>query len=107
MSLTWQDVACGLPVPELPMLPDGWHTRFFTAVLVLPDGQTQALRSVTERLLGEKQAADRPIVLLPHGAGPDWPCRLVCAPDLDAVPGGWWRARLEFEVVELGGSGGI
>lgn len=102
MSLTWQDVACGLPGPELPVL-DGWHTRFFAAALVLSGGQVETLRSVTGRLLGEGPAgrpADRPVVLMPHGAGADWPCRLVCAPDLDALPDGRWRARLEFEVIE-------
>lgn len=95
MSLSWQDVACGLPVPALPMLPEGWRTRFFSAVLILPDGQAERLRSVTLNLL-----ADGLTVLLPHGAGPDWPCRLVAAPDLAAAPEGGWHVRLEFEVVE-------
>lgn len=95
MSLSWPDVACGLPVPELPMLPDGWRTRFFSAVLTVSDGQAEQLRRVSQGLLETEQ-----IVLLPHLTGAPWPCRLLGAPELAGAPDGWWRARLEFEVIE-------
>ena len=95
MSLSWQDVACGLPVPELPVLPEGWRTRFFSAVLIVPEAQAEQLRSVSEELL-----ADGLTVLLPQLTGAGWPCRLVAAPELAAAPDGRLSARLEFEVVE-------
>lgn len=94
MSLSWQDVACGLPVPETPVLPEGWSTRFFSTALVLPAGEAQRLCGVARRLL-----ADGPVIALPHAAGAPWPCRLVAPPEVTDARDGQCRARLEFEVV--------
>lgn len=104
MSLSWQEVACGLPVPALP-LPSGCCTRFFTAALEVPAADLPRLQAVARRLLEEGC-----IVRLPDGEGADWPCRLTALPDVlpDVLPdagaaaGGRRRVRLEFEVVEPG-----
>ena len=103
MSLSWQDVACGLPVPELPVVPEGWDTRFFATVLILPVREAERLRSVAQQLL-----AEAPVISLPFRTGEDWPCRLLAAPDLAAAPDGLCHARLEFEVVQTppGAAGG-
>ena len=95
MSLSWRDVACGLPVPLLPMPLEDWGTRFFLAVLTVTDGNMAQLHSVSRRLLEE-----RVVVRLPDGAGPDWPCRLTAPPDVVAAADGQWGVQLEFEVVE-------
>lgn len=98
MPQTWRSVARGLPVPQLPMPPEGWRTRFFSAALVLSHAQAQQLDRISRALL-----ADRQVVLLPGGeepfCGADWPCLLMGPPELAARPDGSWFARLEFEVV--------
>lgn len=101
MPQSWRNVARGLPVPELPMPPAGWRTRFFSAALVLSQAQAQLLSRLSRAFL-----ANRQVVVLPEGAegcsGRGRPCRLAAPPELAARPDGKWSARLEFEVVEEG-----
>lgn len=100
MSLCWRDVACGLPVPPLPT-PLGCRTQFFSTALIVTDGELAHLQDVAQRLLGERIVVRLPDGEGPDGVGPEWPCRLVALPDVEAAADGQWRARLEFEVVEL------
>lgn len=99
MSLFWQDVACGLPVPALP-LAQGFATRFFTAALVVPAADLARLREVAHRLREAGQTVRLSSGFGAAGVGADWLCRLTEVLDATPLEDGRWRVLLEFEVVQ-------
>lgn len=95
MSLTWQNLTRGLPVPPLPDMQGVYSTRYFATGLTLAAQEAQVLHGLLGGLLRVGTT-----VRLPDGAGALWLCRLAAAPELTMLPDGLWRVQMEFEVVD-------
>lgn len=89
MMLTWQDVAGGLPQPDMPMPQHGWATRFFSTVLVVRTASDRRALESAARRLREGGC----VLALRDPNGNSTPCRLVGMEGLG-------RVVLEFEVLD-------